>query len=60
MRKRFNQVYQFKIALENIKPPIWRRILVPETYSFWDFHVAFRMKWIRMIVISMNLRQPIL
>ena len=40
MKKKFDQVYQFKIMLKNTKPPIWRRIQVPETYSFWDLHVA--------------------
>lgn len=24
------------------KPPIWRRIQVPETYTFWDLHVAIQ------------------
>jgi len=33
-------IYQFKITLENSKPPIWRRIQVPEDYTFWDLHVA--------------------
>jgi len=42
MKKQFNQVYQFKITLDEIKPPIWRRIQVPETYSFWDLHVAIQ------------------
>ena len=42
MKKQFNQVYQFKITLEEIDPPIWRRIQVPETYSFWDLHVAIQ------------------
>ncbi len=42
MRKGFNQVYQFKVALQGIKPSIWRRIQVPETYSFWDLHVAIQ------------------
>ncbi len=32
----------FKITLLHIKPPIWRRIIVPENYSFWDFHVAIQ------------------
>ncbi|MFH1233087.1 MAG: plasmid pRiA4b ORF-3 family protein [Patescibacteria group bacterium] len=47
MRKKFNQVYQFKISLNNIKPLIWRQIQVPETYSFWDLHVAIQdvMPW---------------
>jgi Plasmid pRiA4b ORF-3-like protein. len=42
MKKNFSYVYQFKIALEKIRPPIWRRIQVPETYSFWDLHVAIQ------------------
>jgi hypothetical protein len=42
MKKKFGQVYQFKIALKGIKPPIWRRIQVPETYTFWDLHVAIQ------------------
>ncbi|MDT8391888.1 MAG: plasmid pRiA4b ORF-3 family protein [Lentisphaeria bacterium] len=33
-------VYQFKITLQEIEPPIWRRIQVPASYSFWDLHVA--------------------
>jgi len=27
--------YQFKIILKEIKPPIWRRIIVPDYYSFY-------------------------
>jgi hypothetical protein len=42
------QVYQFKITLQDIKPPIWRRIQVPSTYTFWDLHVAIQdaMGWL--------------
>ncbi len=42
------QVYQFKLALIGVEPPIWRRIQVPETYSFWDLHVALQdaMGWL--------------
>lgn len=36
------QIYQFKITLKEIKPKIWRRIQVPENYSFWDLHVAIQ------------------
>lgn len=39
-RKRFDQVYQFKIAIEGIEPPVWRRIQVPDRYTFWDLHCA--------------------
>ena len=40
-------VYQFKITLKDTKPPIWRRIQVPSTYTFWDLHVAIQdaMDW---------------
>ena len=37
-----NRVYQYLIALKDITPTIWRRILVPESYSFWDLHVAIQ------------------
>ena len=36
------RIYQFKIELEGITPTIWRRIQVPEDYSFWDLHVAIQ------------------
>ena len=42
MKNQYNKVYQFKITLEELDPPIWRRIQVPETYSFWDLHVAIQ------------------
>ena len=42
MKKRFASVYQFRITLEGITPPIWRRIQVPESYTFWDPHVAIQ------------------
>ena len=37
-----NQVMQFKIELTEISPLIWRRILVPFDYNFWDLHVAIQ------------------
>lgn len=48
MKKNFSQVYQFKITLRDISPPIWRRIQVPQTYTFWDLHVAIQdaMGWL--------------
>jgi hypothetical protein len=43
-----NRIYQFKIVLKGITPAIWRRIQVPEGYSFWDLHVAIQdaMGWL--------------
>ncbi|MHC4962423.1 MAG: plasmid pRiA4b ORF-3 family protein [Planctomycetota bacterium] len=42
------RIYQFRIELMGIAPPIWRRIQVPENYSFWDLHVAIQdaMGWL--------------
>lgn len=40
--KRPKFVFQFRIELLWIDPPIWRRIQVPESYSFWDLHVAIQ------------------
>jgi len=40
MGKDFRNIYQFRISLKEIKPVIWRSIQVPETYTFWDLHVA--------------------
>lgn len=35
-------VHQFLIVLANTDPLVWRRIQVPEGYSFWDLHVAIQ------------------
>lgn len=42
MISRFKKVYQFKVTLKSMRPPIWRRIQVPGNYSFWDLHVAIQ------------------
>lgn len=42
MNKQFDQVYQFKITLQEISPLIWRRVQVPASYTFWDLHVAIQ------------------
>jgi hypothetical protein len=48
MKKRYNQVFQFRITLKYIEPKIYRVIQVPENYSFWDLHVAIQdvMGWV--------------
>ena len=48
MKNKYDRVYQFKITLKGISSPIWRRIQVPESYSFWDLHVAIQdgMGWL--------------
>jgi hypothetical protein len=34
---------QFKIQLKNItSPPVWRRVIVPDTFSFHDLHLVIQ------------------
>lgn len=35
-------IYQFKIILKDLRPPVWRRIQVPEDYSLYDLQVAIQ------------------
>ena len=35
-------VYQFVIILKDTNPSIYRRIEVPQSYTFWDLHVAIQ------------------
>lgn len=35
-------IYQFRIALRQVAPSVWRRIVVPASYTFWDLHVAIQ------------------
>ena len=60
MSKPFNKVYQFKVTLKGIRPPIWRRIQVPGTYSFWDLHVAIQdaMGWFDSHLHSFEMINP--
>ena len=55
-----NQAYQFKVTLGEIEPPIWRRILVPAKYSFWDLHVAIQdsMGWLDYHLHLFRVREP--
>ena len=54
-------VYQFKISLKGIEPKIWRRIQVPESYTFWDLHVAIQdsMGWDDYHLHSFTLKNPV-
>ena len=41
-RRKLRHVHQFLIVLTGTDPLVWRRIQVPEAYSFWDLHVAIQ------------------
>lgn len=47
MKKIFENVYQLKLSMKGITPQIWRRIQVPENYTFLDLHNAIQavMDW---------------
>jgi hypothetical protein len=59
-RDEFPLVYQFKIALKGVRPPVWRRIQVPSNYSFWDLHVAIAdaMGWADYHLHMFRMRHP--
>jgi hypothetical protein len=41
-RRAFKKVVQIKIQLAGTDPPVWRRIQIPESYTFYDLHVAIQ------------------
>ena len=55
-----SQAYQFKVTLLEIEPAIWRRIVVPVRYSFWDLHVAIQdsMGWLDYHLHLFRVREP--
>ena len=42
IKRPFKNVYQFKITLLGTNPPVWRSILIPESYTFYDLHCAIQ------------------
>ena len=51
----------FSTILRDITPPIWRRIEVPASYSFWDLHVAIQdaMPWLDYHLHLFTVRDPL-
>lgn len=47
MKDTFKKIYQLKLSIKGISPKIWRRIQVPENYTFLDLHKAIQtaMNW---------------
>lgn len=39
---KFDHALRLKITLEGLRPPVWRRIEIPCTATFWDLHVAIQ------------------
>ncbi|HWQ48066.1 MAG TPA: plasmid pRiA4b ORF-3 family protein [Methanosarcina sp.] len=42
MKDTFKKIYQLKLSIKSISPKIWRRIQVPENYTFLDLHKAIQ------------------
>jgi hypothetical protein len=42
MKQKNTEIFQFKVTLKGIRPPIWRRIQVLGSCTFWDLHVAIQ------------------
>jgi hypothetical protein len=53
-------VYQFKLALLGVEPSVWRRIQVPDTYTFYELHVAIQdaMGWLDCHLHAFRVRAP--
>jgi hypothetical protein len=39
MNDRFDRVIRINVGIDGVEPPVWRRIEIPSTCSFWDLHV---------------------
>ena len=52
--------FQFRVSLKGIDPEVWRRIVVPASYSFWDLHVAIQdsMGWLDCHLHAFRIRNP--
>ncbi len=59
-KKTYKHVYQFKVYLKKIKPIIWRRIEVPENYTFWGLHCAIQdaMGWLDYHLHEFEVKDP--
>jgi len=62
MHVKFDHVFQFKVTLKGIKPPVWRRIVIPCDYDFWDLHIAIQdaFGWLDYHLHEFTVRQPAL
>ena len=60
-KSKYSNIYQFRISLKEVEQPTWRRIQVPEIYTFWDLHVAIQdsMGWNDHHLHSFKLKDPV-
>ena len=60
MSKAEPRVYRFRVSLLGTEPEVWRMIEVPESYTFWDLHVAIQdaMGWLDYHLHMFELEPP--
>lgn len=61
MPAKYEKIYQFKISIHDIFPLIWRRIQVPENYTFWDLNISIQdvMGWSGFHLHEFRITNPI-
>lgn len=42
MANQDRDLLRLRVELQHVAPPIWRELLVPARFSFWDLHVAIQ------------------
>lgn len=58
--KQTETIYQLKIELCDIHPPIWRRVLIPSTISFHQLHLVIQqaMGWLNYHYTNLKQNMP--
>lgn len=53
---------EFEVTLLEVHPPVWRRIEVPASYTFWDLHVAIQdaMGWLDYHLHTFRVRDDVI
>jgi Plasmid pRiA4b ORF-3-like protein len=51
-------VHQFLITLSHVEPLVWRRIQVPQSYTFWNLHVVIQDGYAELLKIIANPKHP--
>jgi len=52
--------YQFKISLRGAKPPVWRRVLIPDSFTLHDLHLAIQtaFDWCNYHLYNFQVKKP--
>lgn len=55
-----SQTFQLKISLDDAKPPIWRRVLIPSNFTLHDLHLVIQssFNWFNYHLYGFDLPNP--